>query len=119
MKNLLILLTFFMMFQITTYSQIYKNWETENIEEFYEKVSVKSGTLSEDGKGISYLFIPTEIKEGVYEVEIADFKNDLYEIKGTGYYVKFRGFYGFAGFGEKGVLEAGKSAFSSKFYKRP
>ncbi len=118
MKSIILLLLL-LTFQLDSYAQSYKNWEDEAVEEFYEKVSVKSGTLGEDGREISCIFIPTEIKEGVYEVEIADYKNDLYEVKGTNYYVKFRGFYGYAGFGDEGILVVGKSAWSSTFYKKP
>jgi len=101
------------------YAQDYRNWENEDVDEFYEKATVKSGTLDADGNEISFVFIPTSIKPGTYEVEIADYKNDLYEIKGTDYYVKFRGYYGYAGYGDEGVLEVDSSAWSSTFYKKP
>jgi hypothetical protein len=103
-----------------TYAQSYTNWDYKSIEEFYEKVSVKSGTLGEDGKKISCVFTPTEIKLGTYEVRIIDYKNDLYEIKGTNYYVKFRSYVGYWGYsGKEGILEVGSSAWSSKFYIKP
>ncbi len=63
-----------------TFAQSYKNWDSKSIDEFYEKVSVKSGTLDEDGKKISNVFVPNSIKQGIYEVTIVDYKNDLYEI---------------------------------------
>jgi len=119
MKSLFIILPLLFSLQLTTYSQTYKDWEDEDVEEFYEKVTVKNGTLGEDGRKISFVFVPTTIKQGVYEVEIADFKNDLYEIKGTDYYVKFRGYYGYAGYGDEGVLVVGSSTWSSTFYKKP
>ncbi len=119
MKKLFIILTLVLSFQITSNSQTYKDWEEEDVEEFYEKVAVKYGTLGEDGTEISCVFVPTTIKQGVYEVEIADYKNDLYEIKGTDYYVKFRGYYGYAGYSDEGILEVGSSAYSSTFFKMP
>lgn len=46
-------LTIFIISIITTFStygQSYENWESKSIEEFYEKVPMKNGTLGEDGK---------------------------------------------------------------------
>lgn len=119
MKKLFVLLILVLSIQITSYSQTYKTWENENVAEFYEKVAVKNGTLAEDGKNISYVFVPAIIKQGEYEVKIADYKNDLYEIKGTDYYVKFKGFFGFAGYGKEGVLVVGSSVWSNTFYRKP
>lgn len=119
MKTLVILILYtFLPFSIVL-AQSYKDWNSYGIEEFYEKVDVKSGTLNEDGEEISFVFIPSEMKQGIYEVEITDFKNDLYQIKGTDYYVKFRSYYGYAGYGDEGVLVVNSSAWSSKFYKKP
>lgn len=100
-------------------AQEYKNWENEDVQEFYEKIPVKNGTLNEDGEEISFVLVPKAIKQDVYKVEIADFKNDIYEIKGTNYFVKFRGYYGYAGYGDEGVLVVGNTAYSSTFYKKP
>ena len=92
-----------------TFGQSYKNWDSKSIEEFYKKVSVKGGTLSEDGKKISNIFVSSSIKQGIYEVTIVDYKNDLYEIKGADYYVVFRSYVGYWGYsGKTGVLESGK-----------
>jgi hypothetical protein len=118
MKKVLAYLTISVISMTMTFGQSYKNWDCKIIDKFYEKVSVKSGTLSEDGKKISYIFVPTSIKPGTYEVTIVDYKNDLFEIKGTGYYVKFWSLVCCWGFiGKTGVLEVG--AWSSKFYIRP
>ena len=119
MKKLLLILTIVLSFQTVSFSQTYKNWEDEDVEEFYEKVQVKYGTLGEDGRKISFVLVPTTMKQGVYEVEIADYKNDMYEIKRTDYFVKFRGYYGYAGYGDEGVLVVGSSSYSSTFYKKP
>jgi hypothetical protein len=120
MKNLLIFCLFILLSSSSTYSQSYTNWDSKIIDEFFEKVSVKSGTLGEDGKKISCVFVPAEIKRGTYEVRIIDYKNDLYEIKGTDYFLKFRSFVGYWGYsGKEGILEVGTSAWSSKFYIKP
>lgn len=119
MKKTFIILILVLLCQMTCYSQMYENWEDEDVEEFYEKIMLKNGSLGEDGRRSSCVFVPTTIKQGLYEVEITDYKNDLYEIKGTEYYVKFRGYYGYAGYGDEGVLVVGSSAWSSTFYKKP
>lgn len=119
MKETLASVIFLIFIPLISEAQAYEGWEAERVECFYEKVPVKSGTLGEDGQEISCVFIPTEMKEGVYQVEIADYKNDLYEITGTSYFVKFRSYYGFAGLGEEGVLVVGKTTWSSTFYKKP
>lgn len=118
MRKILLLLAL-VTIQFSVYSQSYLNWEDEDVEEFYEKVDVKDGTLDEDGDEIDFVFVPTSIEEGVYEVEITDYEGDLYEIKGTDYYITFRGYYGYAGYGEEGILVVGRSAWSSTFYKKP
>lgn len=103
----------------TIKAQSYKDWDDYNVDEFYVKKDLKYGTLDENGEEISFVFITTDLKQGTYEVEIADYENDLYQIKGTDYYVKFRGYYGYAGYGDEGILEVGSSAYSSTFYKKP
>jgi len=118
MKKLFIFLAFMLSIQIVSYSQTYKDWEYKNIDKFYEKITTESGTLGDDGREISCVFVPTTIKIGIYEVAIADYKNDLYEIKGTKYFVKFTGYFGYGGYGKAGVLEV-RSAYSSTFYRKP
>jgi hypothetical protein len=116
---LIIVFTILLFHSKSARSQYYTDWEEEDIDVFYIKKSVKSGTLSEDGQEISFILVPTDMKSGVYEVEIADHDNDIYEIKYTDYYVKFRGYYGYAGYGEEGILVVGTSSWSSSFYKKP
>lgn len=87
------------------------------VEEFYRKVELQDGTLDQEGDEIEYVFITTSVKQGRYEVELTDGPGDLYEIKGTDYYVTFRGYFGYAGYGTEGLLIVGTSAWSSKFIK--
>lgn len=115
----LIFLIFLLSTTTVIVAQSYLEWESYTVDEFYEKVELKDGSLDEDGNPIEYVYVTTEIEEGVYEIEITDDEGDLYEIKNTGYYITFRGFYGFAGFGEEGILVVGKSSWSSTFYKNP
>jgi len=118
MKSTCIFIIFFS-FCFLLKAQSYEDWDDYDIQEFYVKKDLKPGALDEDGNEISFVFLPTEIKQGTYEVEIADYSSDLYEIKGTGYYCKFRGYYGYAGYGEEGILIVESSTYSSTFYKKP
>lgn len=94
------------------------SFETEyGVEDFYRKVELDDNTLDEDGREIEFVFVKTDIKQGRYEVEIADGPGELYEIKGTEYYVKFRSYFGYAGYGTEGILIVGTSAWASKFIK--
>ncbi len=98
-----------------SYSQEY---EEHDVEEFYKKIELESGTLDEDGDEIDFIFVETELDQGQYEIEITDGPGDLYEIKGTDYFIKFKFYYGYAGYGEEGILDVGNSAWSSTFYKK-
>ncbi|SRR5690554_6254710 len=87
------------------------------IDEIYEKIDLEYGTLDEDGNDIDFLFSPSSIKQGSYEIEITDGPGDLYEIKGTNYFLKFTSYYGYAGYGDEGILIIGASTYNRKFIK--
>jgi hypothetical protein len=87
------------------------------IDQFYKKIELDNETLDENGDEIDFIFVKSDIKQGRYEVDITDGPGDLYEIKGTPYYVKFRTYFGYAGYGKKGLLIVSTSAWSSKFLK--
>ncbi|MFC3199616.1 hypothetical protein ACFOET_18510 [Parapedobacter deserti] len=91
--------------------------EEYDIDEIYEKIELDYGTLDEDGNDISYIFTPTSIKQGRYEIEIADGSGDLYEIKGTNYFLKFTSYYGYAGYGDEGILIIGSNPYDRSFIK--
>ena len=95
-----------------------QTYEEHDVDEFYKKVELDDGTLDEEGNHIDFVFIKTDLKAGRYEAVIADGPGDLYELKGTDISVKFRGYYGYAGYGDEGILEVGSSAYSSTFYKK-
>lgn len=97
------------------YSQDY---EEHDVEKFYEKIELETGTLDEDGAEIDFVFVETELEQGKYEIEITDGSGDLYEIMGTNYYIKFKSYYGYAGYREEGILDVGTSAWASTFYKK-
>jgi len=119
MKRFLFALIFLLSATVQISAQSYLEWESNSIEEFYEKIELEAGTLDEDGESIDHVYVTTELEEGVYEVEIADHKGDLYKINYTGYYFTFQWLYGLAGLGEEGILVVGKSGWSSTFYKKP
>ena len=113
MKAITVLLTFIT--PLISYSQSY---EEHDIEEFYKKIELESGTLDENGSDINFIFVKTELEQGQYEIEVTDGPGDLYEIKGTDHYVKFKFYYGYVGYGEEGILYVGTSAWSSTFYEK-
>ncbi len=95
-----------------------QEYEEHGIDSFYKKIELDDGALDEDGDEIDFIFYETKIEEGQYEIEITDGPGDLYEVKGTDYFIKFRFYYGYAGYGDEGVLDVGISAWSSTFYKK-
>lgn len=103
---------------LTCYQVFGQNYEEHDVDKFYKKIELENETLDETGQSIDFIFVKTELEAGKYEIEIADGPGDLYEIKGTDMYVKFRGYYGYAGYGEEGILVVGTSAFLSTFYKK-
>jgi hypothetical protein len=115
-KRNIFILTILLAF--TCFQAIGQDYEEHDVDEFYKKIDLDYGTLDESGQSIDFIFVKTDLKSGKYEIEIADGPGDLNEIKGTDTYVKFRGYYGYAGYGEEGMLVVGTSAYLSTFYKR-
>jgi len=74
--------------------------------------------LDKEGNQIEFVFVKTVLKEGKYKIEITDGPGDLYEVKGTDYFIKLGVYYGYAGYSEEGTLDVGSSAWSSTFYKK-
>ena len=95
----------------------YTTKQEYNIDEFHKKIDLDNGTLDQNGDDISFIFVKTKLDAGKYEVEISDGPGDLYEINGTDIYITFREYYGYAGYGDEGILIVGGSTYSSTFYK--
>lgn len=91
--------------------------EEYDIDEIYEKVDLEYGTLNEDGDPTDCIYRPITLQEGKYGIEISDGPGDLYEINGTDYFIKFTSYYGYAGYGEEGVLIIGQTSYDRKFIK--
>ncbi len=94
-----------------------QDYEEYVIEEFYKKVELPHGSLDEDGQSIECVYVKTEIETGKYEIEITDGPRDLYNIKGSNLYITFSRYYGYAGYGDAGILVVNSGYTSSKFYK--
>ncbi len=114
MKNFLLILSF-LITSITT-AQSLDGLDDYDVDAFYKKEELEDDTLDEDGNEIEFIFVKTEtdLKTGKYEIELADGPGDLYEIKGTEFFVKLKGYYGYAGFGEDCILEITGSYFNKK-----
>lgn len=77
------------------------NWESEEIKDFYIEIECNSSdeaeNISERYSNGDYLeeygryFIPTDVRNGVYEVEISEkVTNRLYKLRGTEIFVYFK-----------------------------
>lgn len=91
--------------------------DTYTIHEIYKKVELEDGVLGPDGDEIEFIFQKTSLKEGKYEIEITDGPGDLYKVKNSSYFLKFNGYYGYAGYGDPGILIIGTSSYNNKFVK--
>jgi hypothetical protein len=84
----------------------YTNWDSYRIDEFYSKIDLPYGTLDNKGNVIPYIYKKCDSpKVGKYKVSISEADGDIYEIKGTDYFVTFRSYHGYAGYSEEGVLD--------------
>jgi len=105
----------FISLSFSSFSQSYDDLDSYYIDEVYKKIDLDYGSLDEDGRGIGYVYVKTEIDNGTYEITLEDGDGDLYEIRGTNLYITFRGYFGYAGYGEDCILEV--TYLSSKVYK--
>jgi hypothetical protein len=98
----------------TMMAQSLDDLDSYDVEEFYKKVELENDSLDEDGDDIDFVFVKTKVNldEGLYEIEITDGPGDLYEIKGTDLFVRFRGYYGYAGYGEECIMKVTGSYYS-------
>ncbi len=98
-------------------SQDLSGYDSYYVDEFYEKVDLKYGTLDENGENISFVFVETEmdLENGYYDIQLSDGPGDLYQINGTDYYVTFRSYIGFVGYSEDCILKI--SGYSAIVYK--
>ncbi len=114
MKKIIVLL-FLLIVGKVSFGQNLDDLDSYTVDTFYEKVDLDYGTLGEDGHYISYIFVKKEIDAGEYKIELTDAVNDLYEIKGTNLYIKFTGYFGYAGYSTECILKVG--SYSATVYK--
>lgn len=110
-----ILITFVLLIAQLSLSQNLSELDSYIVDEFYKKIELDYGSLDEQGRSIDFVFIKTkpELKVGKYDIEITDGPGDLYEIKGTNLFVKFRTYYGYAGYSDECILEITSSYYGS------
>lgn len=102
---------------VSAFGQDLDDLRSYSVEEFYKKVELDRGTLGRDGRPIDFIFVKTELDAGTYEIELANGPGSLYEVKGTDFFIKFRGHFGYAGYGTKCILKVERGFRSSTVYR--
>lgn len=65
--------------------------EEHDVVGVYEKVDLDYGTLDDEGEEISFVLVKTNLKNGMYSIEIGDKVNStIYGVRGSNLYLKFR-----------------------------
>jgi len=98
-----------------TYGQNLEDLDNYTVDEFYKKVELEYGTLDEDGDEIEYVYVKTTVDSGDYKIELTDSDGDLYEVKGTNLYLKFNGYFGYAGYSTECIMKV--DYYSATVYK--
>jgi len=94
-------------------------WTSYRIDDIYTRQDLPQGALGMDGRSIDYIYLPTELKAGTYEVTMVDANGDLYQVKGSNIYITVVGYLGYTGYsGKEGALVVNNYGTGS-FYKRP
>lgn len=115
MKTLFTLLL--CLFSFVSYSQSLDDLDSYTVDEFYKKIDLEYGTLDDDGNSIDHVFIKSQLESGTYEIELTDGPGDLYKVKGTDIFIKFNGYFGYAGYGTECILKVAGGYYSSTVYK--
>lgn len=106
MKKIIYLLTFGMLILIYSFSpRSMKQFDSGcDVAKIYEAITpdygVKAINIYGEVEDISEILVPTEIEEGVYEVQITRKSDDLYKIENTSYYIETRFCYEYATFSD-------------------
>ncbi|MGC6430140.1 MAG: hypothetical protein ACON5F_03770 [Jejuia sp.] len=114
MKKLLTLLIFVIISNLS-FGQNLEDLDSYTVDDFYKKVELDYGTLDEDGDEIEYIYVKTKVDKGDYKIELTDGDGDLYEIKDTNLYVKFNGYFGYAGYSTECIMKV--DYYSATVYK--
>lgn len=110
-----ILLFSFIIISNLSFGQNLDDLDSYTVDEFYKKVDLDYGTLDEDGYEIEYVYVKTEVDKGDYKIDLTDGDGDLYEVKGTNVYIKFNGYFGYAGYSTECIMKV--DYYSSTVYK--
>lgn len=102
---------------VVSYSQDYESWSDYEVEGVYERVEPDSKVLTPEGEEIDYIYVKTDIKEGLYEIEISEVDDDIYEVEGEDYYLNLDDYYGYASY-DDGILEISRYG-GGTFYEKP
>ncbi|CAM1343528.1 hypothetical protein [Tenacibaculum amylolyticum] len=114
MKQKFIILLFLLISSFS-FGQNLEDLDSYTVNEFYKKVELDRGTLDEDGREIDYIYVKTELDSGDYKIDLTDGDGDLYEVKGTNIFIKFNGYFGYAGYSTECILKV--EYYSSTVYK--
>jgi len=114
MKKTLIFLIFITISTIS-FGQNLNDLDSYTVDEFYKKVELDYGTLDEDGDEIEYVYVKTEVDKGDYKIDLTDGDGDLYEVKDTNIYIKFNGYFGYAGYSTECIMKV--DYYSATVYK--
>lgn len=112
-QNFLIII--FFLFTYLSFGQNLEDLDSYTVDEFYKKVELDRGTLDEDGDEIEYIYVKTELDSGDYKIDLTDGDGDLYEVKDTNIFIKFNGYFGYAGYSTECILKV--EYYSSTVYK--
>jgi hypothetical protein len=105
----------FLLFTSLSFGQNLDDLDSYTVDEFYKKVELDSGTLDEDGNEIEFVYVKTELDNGDYKIDLTDGDGDLYEVKDTNIFIKFNGYFGYAGYSTECILKV--EYYSSTVYK--
>jgi len=105
----------FFLFTCLSFGQNLEDLDSYTVDEFYKKVELDRGTLDEDGDEIEYVYVKTELDNGDYKIDLTDGDGDLYEVKDTNIFIKFNGYFGYAGYSTECILKV--EYYSSTVYK--
>jgi len=114
MKNTIALVVLCLVTTLS-FGQNFDDLDDYSVDEFYKKVDLDYGTLDENGYAINYIYVKTELDSGDYKIELTDGDGDLYEIKGTNLFVKFNGYFGYAGYSKECIMKV--DYYSATVYK--
>ncbi|RYH73409.1 hypothetical protein EVU94_09445 [Flavobacteriaceae bacterium 144Ye] len=105
----------FLVISSFSFGQNLEDLDSYTVDEFYKKVELDRGTLDEDGREIDYIYVKTELDSGDYKIDLTDGDGDLYEVKDTNIFIKFNGYFGYAGYSTECILKV--EYYSSTVYK--